>query len=343
MRTLIVIGAGANKEIGIPTGPELKSIISEQLEYKKGFLIHDLIIKNKGYVYWPGRTYSISEKNFTQMKEMLPFVESIDNYIYQLTEEIKTPLQTYPDSVSILGKIMIVLSILNAEHTVKSKGFEELKGIKETWYPLFFQKLSKECTRERLIQRLANIVFIIFNYDRCFELFLFKCLAKVYDYKLSTNELIDIFKKIKIYHPYGTIGSLPIFNSTKAIEFGNVDNITLEKLTDMASRIKTFNEKSYITSKGKRINFCRWADRIIFLGFAYHQQNMDLIYPMHNPNLPSDKNVKIYGTAYKISNIDIDVIKKDFIDRDTRHMSIDLLNNTCRELFENLSYALSFA
>ncbi len=96
------------------------------------------------------------------------------------------------------------------------------------------------CTVDGIENRFRSVAFIIFNYDRCIEHYLYCSLQNYYRINASrTAELINQ----SIYHPYGTAGSLPWLDPDspdRAIAYGVNPNPT--QLFNLVSQIKTFTE-----------------------------------------------------------------------------------------------------
>jgi hypothetical protein len=76
--------------------------------------------------------------------------------------------------------------------------------------------LFNGCGEEGLRDRLANLVLIIFNYDRCIEHYLFHSLVNYHE--MSREQAAELMAGVRIYHPYGKVGNLPWENSAPSIE-----------------------------------------------------------------------------------------------------------------------------
>ena len=129
-------------------------------------------------------------------------------------------------------------------------------------------------------------------------------------YKISEAEAAELFKIIKIYHPYGDVGTMPWINQDNAMEFGTKPDP--QKLLQLAQNIKTFTEgtdpnSSEILEIRKHM---ATAERVVFLGFAFHELNMELIDPGPNKNeYWSGINVKCYATTLDRSDNDKSIIE----------------------------------
>ncbi|WP_228378651.1 hypothetical protein, partial [Treponema endosymbiont of Eucomonympha sp.] len=243
MKTVFVIGAGASKEIGMPTGYELKEDISKWLKVVKtaehscdyncrtedetiNIALQCLINSEGGYYFQAADTISSG----------LPVEISIDNF-----------LDKHRDNAAIVscGKLAITRAILDAEqksylcfepdrdsYNVK-QGINADK-VQKTWYIPCFQKITENCLPKNIPERLQDITFVIFNYDRCFEQFFWYALMK--DYAIDEREAREIIAQMHIIHPYGSVGPFIIDS------FGEVSSY--HELVALSENIKTFTERT---------------------------------------------------------------------------------------------------
>ena len=159
-KTVIVVGAGASNEVGLPTGAQLKDEIATRLHYRGGIepTSGDPTI---GAVLAGKRDVSPYFRAWQTIRAALPQAASIDSFVDARQEERE---------IQLCGKLAIVRSILEAERNSKlfnSGGATvDFQKIQATWFNLFWQKVSENCQAEGLTDRLSSIVLIIFNYDR---------------------------------------------------------------------------------------------------------------------------------------------------------------------------------
>lgn len=243
----------------------------------------------------------------------------------------------------------IVRSILEAEKN--SPLYSESSNIdtnipfpklKETWYNSFFQLLTENCTRNDLQERFKSVTLIIFNYDRCVEQFIYYALQMLYP--VNRHEAAELVKAINIYHPYGDVGSLPwqkrepVSDNKLVMEFGN--RPSPEQLLELSKNIKTFTEgtdpQSSEISEIRR--HMKLADRVVFLGFAFHPMNMQIITPENTYNNP----VKFFATTLGISDSDKEVISAQIKKSLPGRNSVSMMNKTCYEFFGEYWRSLSF-
>ena len=132
-------------------------------------------------------------------------------------------------------------------------------------------------------QIFDNVAFIVFNYDRCIEYFLFHALQRAYN--ISDSEAWSILDDLTVIHPYGDIGPV------RQTPFGAK---TLN-CAQLASRIRTYTEQEKTGNIRQEIAVeVARAECMIFLGFAYHPQNVRLLQPKDKMSRKP-----VYGTAAK--------------------------------------------
>jgi hypothetical protein len=359
MRTVFVIGAGANKEIWMPDGNELKTKIAEFLDFyfelgevKKGDKIIYTAIRQLGdHIYL---TNNVSKFNMLYdaskiISKAMPLSISIDNYI---------EAQKGDEYIEKCGKLAIVRAILEAEQNcVLSKVYknktlgktvrtENIMFLNNSWYPSLYKKITEGCNIDELITRLNDISFIIFNYDRCFEYYMYNALMIYYNIKQDDAKNI-IQNYFHINHPYGVVGDL--FDKNNEITFGNTPNYQL--LLSLSEKIMTFTERKIMDDEkesNERIKYLiERTDRIIFLGFAYHDQNLNLLFNQPGvlyvlDGVPMSDKVACYGTAHGISEKDLERVCKTLQTADSRIKDIDISDATCSQFFKDFWYRLSF-
>jgi hypothetical protein len=337
-KTVFIIGAGASFEFGLPVGETLKNSISGLLDFKHartGIVSGDPLI----YEALERRAQMVGREHFSGMTQAaksiaaaLPLALSIDNYLH---------IHHGDANVELCGKFGIVRSILTAERD--SKLYSEDKNqisfaqCADTWAVKLVRVITEQCSIERLKDRLANISFIVFNYDRCLEYFLMHAFSVVY--RISQEEAGKIVNLIDIYHPYGVVGNLPWMTRQDAevIDFGgNPNPLTLFTL---AASIKTFTEGTNDSDILEIRRCVREAGRLVFLGYAYHPLNMSLLLEGH---VLGSETRQIFGTAFGMSKSDSEQVLA-YLESTLCAPSLVIRNDTtCVNLFHEYSRNLSF-
>jgi hypothetical protein len=145
------------------------------------------------------------------------------------------------------------------------------------WLNPFTRLLTENCRADQLEERLNSVTFVIFNYDRCVEHYLYYALQNYYN--LNAMEVAKLLNSVQFYHPYGSVGALPWQNRKNVAAFG--EELRPDALLENARQIKTFTEgtdpdASEICEIRESV---ATSSNLLFLGFAFHRLNMQLISP----------------------------------------------------------------
>lgn len=333
--TVIVVGAGASKEANLPTGAELALTIAQMLDFKferhsveRGDnLIASTLIGEAHRQKADPNDYIRAARHISQA---MPQSFSIDNFIDSHAAN---------KLIALVGKIAIVRSILEAEQRSalfidqrNSYNRLDFRGLSKTWFNKFVQLLSEHCQVEQLPERLSRIAFVIFNYDRCVEHFLFHSLQNVYNVK--PEDAARLVNSMTIFHPYGTVGSLPWQDKGgDTIPFGNAD-LNESMLKSLAGSIKTFTEGTDPTSSHIDAirSLTKVSSMLIFLGFSFHHRNVELLMPVEDaPNLTP---TSLYATAKGMSQSDVAALLDELKHLRRKLNAIEVRPDlTCSELF----------
>ena len=342
-KSVIIVGAGASSEAGLPVGSGLKSEISQILKHRRspGQSSTEASDEKIGYALSilssQGNDIKLLKQACEHICDAMPQVISIDNFI-----------DTHKGDKHIekCGKLAIVRSILKAEKDSKlyvnsnniynKMNYAELES---TWFNAFWQLMTENCQAEELENRFSSISLIIFNYDRCIEHFIYYSLKNVY--RLNDEQAAKIVSSINIYHPYGVVGNLPWQNKQDAIAFGGEPDHHL--LVRLASKIKTFTEGTDPGSSeiSEIRNSMLTAEIVLFLGFAFHKLNMQLITPDHSAGKGA-KRTSYFATATGISDSDISEINKEIkLLSKSGNVAINLRNDRkCYDIFHEYKRSL---
>lgn len=345
MKTVFVIGAGASKEANLPTGFELKEKISALLnitfdwnDQKSGD--YGICQALRRYV----KEHSDHQNNVNpfieeawHIRDALPLAISIDNFIDAHRENEK---------LALCGKLAIVRSILEAERNsllfferTRVDSTINVTSLGNSWYLPFFQLLTENCGINDIEARLNKIALIVFNYDRCIEHFLKNAFQSYY--RITEEKSAELVSSMEIYHPYGSVGQLPWQARQNTVDFGA--NPNSEQLLRLAQDIKTFTEgtdpdSSEICAIRSHMDT---AQRLVFLGFAFHKLNMQLIAPGDSDDFNSSK-FKCFSTTLGISESDKEVITEQVGSLYEKHIRVRMANVTCKQLFTEFWRSLSF-
>jgi hypothetical protein len=306
-KTTFVIGAGASREVGLPLGNELKNSISQIVDIYFSDYGRTLASGDRLFVDVLRRIIEkeTGESNINPLlpkcrhiASCMPLATSIDNYMeaHQSDEQI-----VYISKAAI--SYIILRNEFNCNQFKFSRdngnGMEKIyfNGVIDTYFEKLFQIIFDGVTKDDLKTAVSNANFIIFNYDRCIEEFLYKSVMNYY--KISEENAMNLINEINIIHPYGSVGNIDnrIAGSLKfgpELSFGG-ENIVIQA----GSQIRTYSEN--VTPKLiSNIHKCIFDSKtVIFLGCAFHEQNLRAIQQQNFTNVDT-----IIATAFGMSDSD---------------------------------------
>jgi hypothetical protein len=331
-KTLFIVGAGASQEAGLPTGTQLTQTIAERLDIKydsfsdphspkTGDKAIASAIVNYAKVNNSDPNLLLHEAR--KICNAMPQAISIDNFI---------DAHSSNPGVVLCGKLGITQAIRKSklyfdERSGPIHKFDHNK-VPGTWYLAFFQLLTENIRKEDNGTLLNNVFFITFNYDRCIEHYLYHALQNYYS--ISDQDAAKLISKLTILHPYGVVGRLPWQRSSPDVSFGGT--LRNANLLDLANQIKTFTEQVEDDKELWAIrSHVQQAETIVFLGFAFHEQNMQLLAPKE-----SVVTKRVFATAIGISDEDVQTVSRDITDmlQRTGNLGVNIKNSLrCNELF----------
>jgi hypothetical protein len=347
-KTTIIIGAGASCELGLPSGDTLKGQILDLLQPTRdnayGFTDKTMIELMKlrgGPNVWDYQTHLAPvQKAAERIRKGLPLALSIDNFLdsHQGDEEVEQ-----------LGKLAIAISILRAES--KSHLFNRIPAmmrsqrpdlkpqltidgdeLSKSWYPAFAQLLMSGVRRDSIASAFENLRFVIFNYDRCLEQYIWMALQQYFD--IDEGEASEVLESVSFIHPYGHLGPLPWRSSEGAIALGDA---ALSDLESVVTRIRTFTQSVQSDVGGKVKDAVEWADTLVILGFGYLDQNIQLL-----STTSENRCDRVFSTAYGVSAFDQMVMKDAMIALGGVNRQNAMIEaGSCRNLFDNYRLHLS--
>lgn len=155
-------------------------------------------------------------------------------------------------------------------------------------------------------------------------------------YGKSSAEVAEILKSLRIIHPYGSVGPLPWENADQTINFGNED--VSRRLLQISKGIRTFAEQQQDFSS---IYLLRQeieaAAALVFLGFAFHDINIELLSP-ENPGDPY-----IFATVKGLKHDSVEMIHHELASKiGNKNMDVvNLVDTDCAGLFDEFGRRLS--
>lgn len=344
---VLVVGAGASREVNLPVGADLKQQIADRLDIRferfNEKISGDDQITQAFRLLTAGTDGTRGDINPLLhvswfIRDAMPQAISIDNFIDSHRND---------ERIAQCGKLAIARCILDAEACSslivdRSNSYNKLDfgAVKNTWFNAFFQLITENCQKGELPDRLQQISIITFNYDRCIEHYLYLAFQNYYE--MQADEAARLMSMLEIHHPYGKVGALPWMGGSGRIEFGATPNA--QQLIDISKQLRTFTEG--VDPTGGDIEAIRTgissAQRTLFLGFAFHRLNLELLFSEH-PSKHRPETHSVFATAYGLSQSDSKQIHHELVSKagypsDGINIRTDL---TCANLFSEFRRSLT--
>lgn len=270
--TVFVVGAGASAEFSMPVGSQLSDTIRDNCKFNidygriaggVGPIMHHL---QKGVNMQDHAQVDALNARLQVMRNIsqgIEMAESIDEFIYRYSDNAL---------VAEIGKLQIAWAIANAEASSilsPQRKFDAKDGFQianTTWLSTFAKALLNGVKAADIEKIGENITIVCFNYDRCIEHYLEHAIVRAYP-GTTDDKAREIVGNINIIHPYGSLGLLRTF------PFG-----TTNLFANMANNLITWSEtiKDAQITEGIKTAM-QQAERVVFLGFAFARQNMELL------------------------------------------------------------------
>ena len=287
-QTVFILGAGASKPYGYPTGYELRRLIIEDFPKKAAnddFFRHGLFFDDEDMIKRGKEeiTYKAKKLSETFERSRTP---SIDLFLSRRRE------------FDEIGRTAIAQIIFEKE---KESKFEyKMDDISQDWYSYLYRKMTETLTGPDSYKNFSNnkVSFITFNYDRSLEHFLYDALINSFDIPSPTIRVKDLFP-FKFIHVYGKLENLD-WEDKSGVKY---DSYFIPKMVENIKIIyDNESNKSLIKDLREEIDKAR---RIFFLGFGFAKENMQILgIPEILENQP-----EIYATARGWTNKEISQIK----------------------------------
>jgi hypothetical protein len=297
-KTVFVIGAGCSKEFGLPLGSELRDDVHKLVSKARTAEVDALeyAFTTSGI---PMANANVGVR-FNQLKNGLHTRPSVDQYLDFHRTDV---------ALVALGKMAISQAILERE--VKSNLSDEILGaglslISTTWISQLFYLMCDSTAIESPSDIFANVSFICFNYDRCIEKFFLYALTHLSG-RGWTDSVNIVSKYLNIVHPYGTIDSLNLAHPqsiTNGDAFFPVEGM-VGMLKQAPRFLRTFTEGITDQDQMRAIKeIMVGSEQIIFLGFSFLDQNMELLKLPHGTPLSI-----VYANCFGLSHTDQNIAR----------------------------------
>lgn len=276
--TTLILGAGASVEYNFPTGQKLRDEIIKFLRDKSRFA------SSMTAQLWDGPKYD-------HVKAFL------ENFEGAQTRSIDQWLQINP-SYQKIGKALIAEILIECE----DRTFIDNQG--DHWYRYLWDSI-----RTKSFEDLANnqLSIITFNYDKSLEEYLYSVIRSTYT-DIREEDVISFVTNLDIVHTHGVISDLIWERKFSDGHYYSSDNREKHRLEHAIKSILIPDiDAVSIDTRKIASDYIHQSDRIVFLGFGYHQENLDIL------DLPLIPGRNTYlGTGYNLPPREIKRIREYF-------------------------------
>jgi hypothetical protein len=293
--TLFILGAGASKPYGYPTGAELRADIIK---------------------YCATDFENLDDRKATEHKIL--FHESIKTLIKNFDNSSLKSIDKYlainPQIDKFIGKIAIALNIIKHEKT--SFFNEKTNDVNEDWYKYLYNRMTDTLKNPDDHKYFFDnqVAFITFNYDRSLEYYLYSSFFHSFNQeRINIRNNIRNYVPFKIIHVYGSVGPLSLtgwYGYGNDIPYrDNNDSFFMVEARSKGIRV-VGEERTEATEGGESVKdqvkeLLQKYKKIFFLGFGYDIDNLNAI------DLPKniDQTWKIYGSAKGMTEREIKEVR----------------------------------
>lgn len=240
-KTVLVLGAGASRAMGYPTGAELRQCLIDLGDHP--------------------RRHIAEAAGLLQRPEFLD--SFVDAFKRSQMNSIDAFLARRPE-FSEIGKHALATILLSFEDKRKLSNCEH----DDHWYRYFFNTVSADSWSQF---NLSAYAIVTFNYDRSFEHYLLN--AIMHAYNVPAKEAIEKLSELEVIHVYGTLGAVfPVDNGY--FEYGSaVSPTTVSKAATSLRVIPEGRNSDPTLSRAREI--LSEARTIGFLGFSFDKTNLE--------------------------------------------------------------------
>ena len=303
----LILGAGASKPYGFPTGKELIDDIAN---------LHDKPQTDlPGWIGGKDNTFDLDLNRLWELAKRLKFSDpiSIDDFLKHNRHLLD------------IGKTAIACHIAYSEkpRKLREPNYNSGEHNPDHWYPELWHRLIDGLTEPDQIADNA-LTIITFNYDRSLEHYLFHNIGNHF-HGLKTEDIANLAASIPVYHVHGTIAPHPYYN-TEGVSFAKAKAPGV--IHKSKQHIHVIHEKKPDTVLQQACNALLHSDNIGCLGFGFHLENTMLL---GMDSLPSGIE-PINATAYNLTQRECARIKEttgvaiNFTESEYR--CLDFLRNT---------------
>lgn len=331
--TVLIVGAGASFDFGLPIGATLAGQIRESLSFEWD----SELTRGDRALLDAARQAGVDVDRFLQdalkIAAALPWFKSIDDCLHT---------NSHNELGVLAGKMAIARQIALAESVssiAKLWGTpRERQGVmdalRRTWAGDFVQLLVTGVTHADHLTVFDNLKVVSFNYDRCIESLLYHLIQPALD--ITAEQAAEAMQRLRVYHPYGSLGPIPALSPNRqGVRYGGVAGLNLSAAAERLFVYTEAREEPADLAEMKQAVFN--AQKLLFLGFGFHEQNVKLLQASDGANAPH----RIFATVMGEHNPAIMVYQERVMNLLGAAGPITMVDKDCSSFFQQYGVALS--
>lgn len=237
--TVLVLGAGASMDYGLPSGAELVDQLARRLG--GGDPTISKLLTQLGH----------KAEDIAAFKEAL-----VGSQVYSVDAFLEKRSFYVP-----IGKAAMAYVLSMHEQ-------ERWLTMKDHWYKFLWSHLSTQFPEFKK----NKLSIITYNYDRLVEQFLFNTM--MYTYGESREATVDALMNIPIVHVHGSMGSLQWQDQERFLQYGKRISTVDDLRKAMDSIVVIHESKDESPEYVRAFELLQAAERIYFLGFGFGATNL---------------------------------------------------------------------
>jgi hypothetical protein len=330
-KTVFVLGSGASKPYGYPTGEEL---IREIINLSENVKFMDFL--SRAFVDHQGLRI---EEVFNDLIQRLAQsgLTSIDSFLSTVDTDAIASKKTRLE----VGRFAVAYIIFTAQ----TKNWNNLAVVKTDsgassgdWYRYLYNQTLFMKDRKPIPKYesfLENeISFITFNYDVSLDYFFYSALTSAYGSQIDFSKFLE-----KIVHVYGRINTLPGDpDPFRGSLWNAVGGLTSPSGISHISKSIQFLHDQDGLPENLNIRVARMLDSaksVIFLGFGFHPENVMKL------QIDWNRDCQFYGTALETTDSEKAKIYNDVGSITTSGNKLGLKNTDCLGLLRNFIHIMN--
>jgi hypothetical protein len=300
-KTVFVIGAGASVEFGksMPVGDVLADSIRQCLtaelkNHRRGG--ETPIIDSLSYSGF----HAQHAEAMKRIRDGITTKESIDDFVdewkdFPFVADVAKSAISYciasaeaGTSLAELRTAGVSYGMVGEERPMTGTAPDRagvLASLRNTWLGCVLRYHNARASRRAFLDALQDTAFVTFNYDRCIEQYLWHHLTT--SLAIPHDEAREVLLSVPILHAYGMIGQLPELGGHHPFGENNPRYIN-----GAETRIRTYTESVEGIVSDRIASIIHGAEKLVCLGFAFHEQNLRLLFPTEPENLS-----EVWGTV----------------------------------------------